>query len=200
MLEKDLNVLDIKKDFSTYEKLWTECNSYIKNNCQTDALYENYLSINLDDFLNFSIAVYNDQIISFGGLEQKRDRWGDHIVRALTRFWIHPDHRTKGLTKWDDTKIRFSPIILKSQLKYFDTQDTRPAIMITREGKYIKSFREIIRLANSVSKEQFTMLDGRFNVCKPQNPPPQTCVQYVAITDIDIFYRSQQQGFLQKYE
>ena len=200
MLEKDLNVLDIKKDFSTYEKLWTECNSYIKNNCQTDALYENYLSINLDDFLNFSIAVYNDQIISFGGLEQKRDRWGDHIVRALTRFWIHPDHRTKGLTKWDDTKIRFSPIILKSQLKHFDDQNTRPAIMITREGKYIKSFREIIRLANSVSKEQFTMLDGRFNVCKPQNPPPQTCVQYVAITDIDIFYRSQQQGFLQKYE
>ena len=200
MLEKDLNVLDIKKDFSTYEKLWTECNSYIKNNCQTDALYENYLSINLDDFLNFSIAVYNDQIISFGGLEQKRDRWGDHIVRALTRFWIHPDHRTKGLTKWDDTKIRFSPIILKSQLKYFDTQDTRPAIMITREGKYIKSFREIIRLANSVSKEQFTIVDGKFNVCKPQNPPPQTCVQYVAITDIDIFYRSQQQGFLQKYE
>ena len=200
MLEKDLIVVDIKKDFSTYEKLWTECNSYFKNNCQTDPLYENYLSINLDDFLNFSIAVYNDRIISFGGLEQKKDRWGDHIVRALTRFWIHPDHRTKGLTKWDDTNIRFSPIILKSQLKHFDDQNTRPAIMITREGKYSKSFREIIRLANSVSKEQFTIVDGKFNVCKPQNPPPQTCVQYVAITDTDIFHRSQQQGFLQKYE
>ena len=200
MLEKDLIVVDIKKDFSTYGKLWTECNSYIKNNCQTDPLYENYLSINLDDFLNFSIAVYNDRIISFGGLEQKKDRWGDHIVRALTRFWIHPDHRTKGLTKWDDTKIRFSPIILKSQLKHFDDQNTRPAIMITREGKYIKSFKEIIRLANPVSKEHFTIVDGRFNVCKPQNPPPKTCVQYVAITDIDIFYTSQQQGFLQKYE
>ena len=200
MLEKDLIVVDIKKDFSTYGKLWTECNSYIKNNCQIDPLYENYLSINLDDFLNFSIAVYNNQIISFGGLEQKKDRWGDHIVRALTRFWIHPDHRTKGLTKWDDTKIRFSPIILKSQLKHFDDQNTRPAIMITREGKYIKSFKEIIRLANPVSKEHFTIVDGRFNVCKPQNPPPKTCVQYVAITDIDIFYTSQQQGFLQKYE
>jgi hypothetical protein len=200
MLEKDLIVVDIKKNFSTYEKLWTECNSYIENNCQTDPLYENYLSINLEVFLNFSIAVYNDRIISFGGLEQKKDRWGDHIVRALTRFWIHPDHRTKGLTKWDNTKIRFSPTILKSQIKHFDDQNTRPAIMITREGRYIKSFREIIRLANSVSQEQFTMLDGRFNVCKPQNPPPQTCVQYVAITDIDIFYRSQQQGFLQKYE
>jgi hypothetical protein len=200
MLEKDLIVLDIKKDFSTYEKLWSECNSYIKNNCQTDPLYENYLSINLNDFLNFSIAVYNDRIISFGGLEQKKDRWGDHVVRALTRFWIHPDYRTKGLTKWNDTKIRFSPIILKSQLRHFDDQNTRSAIMITREGKYIKSFREIIRLANSVSEEQFTILDGRFNVCKPQNPPPKTCVQYVAITDTDIFYRSQQQGFLQKYE
>jgi hypothetical protein len=200
MLEKDLIVLDIKKNFSTYEKLWAECNSYVKNNCQTDPLYENYLSINLDDFLNFSIAVYDDRIISFGGLEQKKDRWSDHIVRALTRFWIHPDHRTKGLTKWDDTKIRFSPIILKSQLQHFYDQNTRPAIMITREGKYINSFREIIRLANSVSQEQFTILDGRFNVCKPQNPPPKTCVQYVAITDTNIFYRSQQQGFLQKYE
>lgn len=200
MLEKDLIVLDIKKDFSTYEKLWIECNSYIKNNCRTDSLYENYLSINLDDFLNFNIAVYNDRIISFGGLEQKKDRWGNHIVRALTRFWIHPDHRTKGLTKWDDNKIRFSPIILKSQLKHFDDQNTRPAIMITREGKYIKSFKEIIRLANSVSEEQFIILDGRFNVCKPQNPPPKSCVQYVAITDTDIFCSAQQQGFLQKYE
>ena len=161
MLEKDLIVVDIKKNFSTYEKLWTECNSYIENNCQTDPLYENYLSINLDVFLNFSIAVYNDRVISFGGLEQKKDRWGDHIVRALTRFWIHPDHRTKGLTKWNNTKIRFSPIILKSQLKHFDDQNTRPAIMITREGRYIKSFREIIRLANSVSKEQFTIVEGR---------------------------------------
>ena len=71
MLEKDLIVLDIKKNFSTYGKLWTACNSYIKNNCQTDPLYENYLSINLDVFLNFSIAVYNDRIISFGGLDQK---------------------------------------------------------------------------------------------------------------------------------
>lgn len=200
MLEKDLVILDIKKDLSTYQKMWAECRSYIKNNCQLDLLYENYLSINLEDFLNFSIAVYNDQIISFGGLEQKKDRWGDHIVRALTRFWIHPDHRTKGLTKWNDNKIRFSPIILKSQLNHFNTQKTRPAIMITREGKYIKSFREIIRLANSVSYDQFTILDGRFNVCKPQNPPPKTCVQYVAITDTDIFYRSQKQGFLQKYE
>lgn len=200
MLEKDLSILDIKNNFNNYDKLWSNCMSYIKENCHSDPLYENYLSIALDDFQNFSVAIYNNEIVSFGGLEQRTDRWGDNIFRALTRFWIHPKYRSKGLTKWSSDKIRFSPIILKSQLEYFKNRQDNFAIMITREGNYLRSFAEIIRLANSISERKFTILNGRFNVCEPTFAPSESCKQYVAITDTKIFYQAQRQGFFSRHE
>jgi hypothetical protein len=200
MIEKDLTVINIKEHIKDYDQLWLDCLSYIKENCRDDSLYENYLSINLDNFNIFSAAVYNDTVISFGGLEQRKDRWGEHIFRALTRFWIHPKYRTKSLTKWSSDKIRFSPIILKSQMEYFKDYDNEYAIMITREGKYLRSFHEIIRLANSVSEKTFTMLEGRFNVCSPDYPAPESCKQYIAVTDKKLFYKAQQRGFFKRYE
>jgi hypothetical protein len=200
MIEKDLTVINIKEHIKDHDQLWLDCLSYIKENCRDDSLYENYLSINLDNFNIFSVAIYNDTIVSFGGLEQRKDRWGEHIFRALTRFWIHPEYRTKSLTKWSSDKIRFSPIILKSQIEYFKDYDNEYAIMITREGKYLRSFQEIIRLANSVSEKTFTMLEGRFNVCSPDYTAPESCKQYIAVTDKKLFYKAQQQGFFKRYE
>lgn len=200
MLEKDLSVLDIKTNFNNYDKLWSDCMSYIKENCHSDPLYENYLSIVLENFQQFSVAIYDKEIISFGGLEQRSDRWGNNIFRALTRFWIHPKYRSKGLTKWSSDKIRFSPIILKSQLEYLKDCQDDIAVMITREGNYLRSFAEIVRLANSISKKKFTILDGRFNVCNPDFTPSESCKQYVAITDVKIFYQAQRQGFFPRYE
>lgn len=199
MQEKDLSIINIKHDYQQYQSIWADCLTYIEQHCKKDSLYENYLSIDVTNFLCFHAAIYDETIIAFGGVEQKPDRWGDNVVRALTRFWMHPEFRTKGLTKWNDKTIRFSPIILKAQLEYLSNHGEGKTVIITREGRYLNSFREIVRLANSVSNKDFTVMPDRYNVCKPQDPPPATCVQFIAINNVDEFFRAQRLGFFKTY-
>jgi hypothetical protein len=196
----DLKIIDIKKEISNYSGQWLACLDYLKINCQQDTLYQNYINLELDNFLTFTAVIYQDEIVSFGGAEMRQDRWGDNIARALTRFWISPKYRSQGLTKWRNDSIKFSPIVLKSQLTFLKTIDSIKAVIITREGKYLKSFGEIIRLANTVSNQEFQIMPGRYNVCECMDDPPESCRQFVAVNNIEIFRQSCEQGFFKKYE
>ena len=171
MNSSDVKIIDITKHSREYEDQWNQCMQYLKEACREDELYENYLDIDLKKFLNFTAVLYNEEIISFGGVERRADRWGETIVRALTRFWISPKYRTSGLT-----------------------------VMITREGNYLKSFKEIIRLANTVSEQKFVIMPGRYNVCECMDNPPNSCRQFVAINNPEYLRKAQLRGFFQPYE
>jgi hypothetical protein len=200
-----MDSFDLKINYQTYQSEWHRCLDFIKHNCQSDALYQNYISIDLDQFLSFTILIEQGEIISFGGVEKKLDRWGESIARVLTRFWISPNYRTKTLTKWQSNSIKFSPTILKPQLEFLVKNTNIEAAMITREGNYVRSFNEIIRLANTVSENKFIIQEGRFNVCKPTNTDL-PCSQLIALSSLknssisNILNQAQANGFLKKLQ
>jgi len=196
----DLKIIDIKKEISNYSTQWSACIDYLKINCKQDTLYQNYINLNLDNFLTFTAVFYQDDIVSFGGVEAKQDRWGNGIARALTRFWISPKHRTQGLTKWRNDSLKLSPVVLKAQLEFLKTVEDITTVIITREGKYLKSFGEIIRLANTVSEKEFQIMPGRYNVCECMDNPPESCRQFVAVNNIETFRQASDLGFFKKYE
>lgn len=185
--------------------LWNECLDVIQNRCFQDPLFKNYLNLDPSKYFYFSTIVYENKIISFGAIEYSPKKWGDEIARVLTRFWIHPDYRSNGLTKWGDHSIRFSPLILRSQLNFLKDHNKIKVAMITREGKYKKSFEEISRLATQVAEDSFEIADEVYNVCGDSEDL--SCYQMVSLSslysDIDkwkIFQRAKQQGHFKKYQ
>lgn len=164
------------------EELWNQCKDTIKSRCHADPLYENYVDLTLDQYCYFVTAVYENTIVSFGAIEYAPHKWGDKIARVLTRFWIHPDFRSNGLTKWGPGAVRFSPIILADQIAYLNTQNNIKVAMITREGKYSKSFKEITKLASSVSVDSFEISENIYNVCGDSNDD--SCYQMIALSSI----------------
>ena len=163
--------------------LWDRCVETIKNQCQTDPLFQNYIGIIPESYYHFVSAVYNDEIISFGAIQYSPSKWGEQIARVLTRFWIHPNYRSQGLTKWGHNNIRFSPLILKPQIDFLKQQNKIKVAMITREGKYKKSFKEISRLASTVSVDPFEISDKIYNVCGDSNDP--SCYQMISLSSVD---------------
>lgn len=180
--------------------LWQDCMETIKIRCHSDPLFKNYININPDQYHYFVTAVYENTIVSFGAIEYAPHKWGKKIARVLTRFWIHPDFRSKGLTKWGrSNNIRFSPIILGAQLEFLKTQNNIKVAMITREGKYSKSFKEITKLSSSVSDDPFEISENIHNVCGDSNDS--SCYQMVALSSIgvedkwNIFFEAKAEGF-----
>lgn len=204
MTPVDPKLFNIKEDFTNYSSFWYECLDYIKINCKTEFLYENYLNIDLVKFDCFIVMIDQDEIISFGGVEHRPDRWGEDISRVLTRFWIKPTHRTQGLTKWRSTSFKYSPTILKPQIDFLISQGKVKSAMITREGAYTKSFQEIVRLANSVSPYRFTVFSKKYNVCEPMDIVPDSCQQMISLCSFtdepteSIFDRARNLGYFRE--
>jgi len=171
-------------NISYNSKIWQQCLTEIQNTCQGDYLYKNYLNIDPESYLFFNGVMRENKIIAFGAIEKSPNKWGDSLVRVLTRFWIHPSYRSKGLTKWGDNKIRFSPLVLKPQIEFLKSYQDVKIAMITREGKNLKSFREITRLANTVNDCKFEIVNGKFNVCEPMDFIPYSCKQFIALSPL----------------
>lgn len=204
MLAQHVEIINLKED--KHQHLWKDCLDYIRENCQSDMLYDNYTNLVLADYEYFNAAVYQGEIASFGAVERSSKKWGPRIARVLTKFWMHPKYRTKGLTKWRDDSIKWSPTILKPQLEYLKSRNDLHAAIITREGNYLRSFREIVRLANTVSENEFVIKPGRYNTCEPYiKELPESCKQFVAIASLnkslsssEIFNRFSDLGFFKK--
>jgi hypothetical protein len=162
--------------------LWKDCKETIRTRCQSDPLFKNYIDIDPDRYYHFVTAVYKNTIISFGAIEYSPHKWGEKIARVLTRFWIHPDFRSNGLTKWGFNNVRFSPIILDAQLKFLKTQNKIEVAMITREGEFPNSFKKITELASSVSDDPFEILEKIYNVCGDSTDS--SCYQMIALSSI----------------
>lgn len=192
----DLKLFD---DLSQYQSMWEEVQRTIEEKCKDDPLYENYLDLNPRDYLHFAVVVYDKKIVSFGAIEYSPHKWGEDIVRVLTRFWIHPDYRSPGMTKWGPSRIRFSSIILPRQIEFLKLHHPGKIKMITREGDYKNSFRQIVDLANRavIEKEDlFVMQDGLYNVCGHDH----TCAQMIALSGDyeETLAAAQELGYLNK--
>jgi hypothetical protein len=194
-------IIDIKHN--DHEILWLECLEYLNQHCSSDELFENYKLLNPFNFEHFVGVVLDDRIVSFGAVDRQANRWGRGIVRALTRFWIHPEYRSQSLTKWTTDSIKYSPTVLEPQLKYIISQPNTHAVIITREGNYQRSFNEIIRLANTVTENKFVIMPGRYNVCGSA-AVGDSCSQMVAISSLidisaeEIFKQHQSMGYFKE--
>lgn len=195
----ELKIINIK-DQNLHNQLWNDCLTDIKNLCTNDSLYENYINIDLDNFLYFTGLVLDNKIISFGGIDQRFISWGKYTVRALSKFWIHPKYRTLSLTKWRDSNFKFSPFILHNQLDFIRNLNHIKAVIITREGNYGNSFKEIIRLANTVADTPFQIMPHRYNVCDISKNIKPSCWQFLATNNIDHFNDCREQGLFKIYE
>jgi hypothetical protein len=193
MLENSISIIT-----DPSETLWKNCLKNLKLYCQTDHLFKNYKDLVPENFYYFSCAVYLDEIISFGAVQYSPEKWGYDIARVLTRFWIHPGYRSKGLTKWGDNQIRLSPLILKNQLDFLKKQNKIKVVMITREGNCRRSFKEISRLSSTVSDDSFDILEKKYNVCGDSEDD--SCFQMISLSSISatnkwkIFNQARQQG------
>lgn len=190
---------------SGLESAWQKCLKKISDKCRSDALYENYVNLDPSRYLSFNVILNsNREIICFGAIDKQPKKWGNNLARVLTRFWIDPDHRSTGLTKWGSIAPRFSPIILSHQLKILESRPEVMVAMITREGSYTRSFREIVRLANTASTYQFDIQDGIYNICEKNCNDINSCHQMIALSQIkNLSYEKylemiNQHGFLER--
>lgn len=200
MIESDLKFFS---GMDEKNQLWVNCKKFIQEFCVNDLLYKNYLDLDNKKLLFFNGIIHKNNIISFGGIEYSPSKWGIEIARVLTRFWIHPEYRSQGLTKWSTNKLRFSPIILTKQLEFLKTQPQIKAVMITREGPYDKSFLKIIELASTVSMSPFEIVPGLHKLDRKPDSDEFQMIALSSLTNesqIEIFHKAKKLGFFKSYE
>jgi hypothetical protein len=160
--------------------------SFIKEHCSQDLLYNNYINLDLNDFICVTAVIDNDTIIALSGVQHKPERWGPNTVRMSTRFWMHPKYRINALSKYDPAQRFYfnSQLMIPYQLVYLKTLGIKFAI-ITREGNYRRSFTKFIELVNYYNNTNFIVLNGMFNVCNHMSIVPESCQQIVAVHAFD---------------
>lgn len=144
-----------------YDTIWAECIDYIRQNCTSDPLYENYTNLSKHDFISLTVAIDNDKIVAFSGAQCKPE-WGPNIVRISSRFWIDPSSR-HGVTKFKESDVPWynSEFLLPIQIA---AVKDFPHMFISREGPYRKSFSKYIDLVNFYNNTNFILLDGYYDV------------------------------------
>ena len=173
--------------------------TFVKNNCQEDPLYDNYVNLDLDDFICLTAVLENNEIVALSGVQSKPDRWGNNLVRMSTRFWMHPKYRITTLSKFKpDMRFYFnSQAMIPYQLNFLKTLNLKFAI-ITREGNYRKSFKKFIELVNHHNNTNFTVIDGLYNVCQHMDIVPESCQQIIAVHSFDNSNFQEELEILQK--
>jgi hypothetical protein len=168
------------------EHLLIKFKSFIKEHCSQDSLYDNYINLDLNDFICLTAVIDNGDIIALSGVQSKPNRWGSNTVRMSTRFWMHPKYRINALSKYDPVQRFYfnSQLMIPYQLDYLKTLNVKFAI-ITREGNYRRSFIKFVELVNHYNSTNFTVLDGVFNVCDHMPIVPESCQQLVAVHSFD---------------
>jgi hypothetical protein len=171
-----MEVVDLKLNF--HSELWYQCMDLIRSS--DDALRDNYLTINFDDFLSFPAVINNDRIVCFSGLQYSEKKWGRGIARASSRMWIHPAYRHTGMVKFTGgSKFLNTTHCLPVQFKAALNANIN-CLFISRESNP-KAFEQYLRLVEINCQYKFTLLDRYYNVCGPQATVPPSCRQYVAV-------------------
>jgi hypothetical protein len=172
-------------------ELWQNCLREIRETCQQDYLYENYIDLNPEAYFFFNGIIHNGKIAAFAAIEHAPHKWGDAVARVLTRYWIHPDFRSHNLTKWTAKKVKVTPSVLGPQIEFLKTHKSIKIAMMTRQGNHRRGLEQFLKITNSVKDCNFEIVDGLFNVCEPMEEVPESCQQLIALSKIDEFDWSQ---------
>lgn len=146
-----------------YDEEWKSCLSFIQNNCLTDPLYQNYITLSKKEFVSLPVVIIDNIIVAFSGAQVKDD-WGPNIARISSRFWIHPAFRhNPSKFKNSNTPWYNSEFLIKIQLAEIRKLGV-PNVFISREGNYRKSFQQFIKLVNEYNNVDFKVLEGQYLV------------------------------------
>ena len=171
---KNIKVEDLCINRS-YDQIWIETLEQIK--LGTDALKDNYLSIDFKMFKSFTAVIVDDTIVAFSGFQYDQTRWGDKSGRLLSRFYINPLYR-HGTNLLNDTL--YTEFMLPKQLAVARELNLTSAFISREHG--INSLNKFIDHINqTIEDTNFIMLNGKYDVCGIENPVPDSCKQYIAL-------------------
>lgn len=156
--------------------LWDEYQTQIINS--TDPLIGNYRNLNPKTFACFPAVIEQNKIVCFSALQV--DKWGPNIGRCSTRMWIHPDYRLSGMTKFSGgNKFLNTTYCLPVQFEEAKKLGI-DCLFISREGNRL-GFQQYLNLIKINCGYQFILEENQYNVCKVENPIPESCKQFIAI-------------------
>ena len=153
-----------------YQDLWHSFKMSMLNS--NDHLYENYLELDPRSFECFPAVIENNNIICFSGLQIDHAQWGSKVARCSTRLWIHPDHRQKGMSKFNGGhKFLNTTYCLPLQIKKAGELGV-DCLFISREKNKI-GFREYLKLININCHRNFILEESKYCIS--------SCNQFVAV-------------------
>jgi hypothetical protein len=167
-------IIDFATNFD--QKLWDKYQIYLSTT--DDALKDNYIGLNPQDFACFPVVIINDQIVCFSALQLSDEKWGPGIGRVSTRMWLHPDYRHTGKFTGGDKFLNTTyclPLQLaKATILGLDS------VFISREHNPI-AFKHYLDLIKINCNTVFDLENTQYNVCGPQHVIPESCKQWVAV-------------------
>jgi len=171
---KNITVVDlcVEKD---YNALWTDTVEQIR--VSNDELKDNYLSIDFNLFKSFTAVISNEKIVAFSGLQFEPVRWGEQSGRVLSRFYIAPLHR-HGLNLFNSTL--YTEFMLPRQLAAARDLNLT-SVFISREHGFNSFSKFVTHMNQTIPDTNFTLLNGKYDICGIENPVPDSCKQYVAL-------------------
>lgn len=170
----NFEIIDITKDRSI-DSLWFSTLEEISQG--SDKLKNNYKEIDLSTFISFYVAVDQNKILGFSGLQYMPNRWGSKIARCMSRFYLRPDSR-HGYSLFQ--KPLLTETILPIQIKDARTTDLDVVFMSREKGRSsFKKSVDYLRSKNSLIN--FLILEDRYNVCGCMEHIPESCKQYISI-------------------
>jgi len=176
----NFEIIDITKDRSI-DSLWFSTLEEISQG--SDKLKNNYKEIDLSMFISFHVAVDQNKILGFSGLQYMPSRWGSKIARCMSRFYLRPDFR-HGYSLFQ--KPLLTETVLPMQIRDAQAADLDIVFMSREKGR--SSFEKSIDyLRSKNSMINFSILDDRYNVCGCMEPIPESCKQYISIMYLNNF-------------
>jgi hypothetical protein len=144
----------------------------------TDALKENYKSIDFAQFLSFTCLVEDNRIIAFSGLQYDQSKWGPKFARCSSRMWIHPDHRITHLKKFTGGQAFLNSYYCVPHQIMVAKSKGLDGIFVSREHNRV-GFIEYLKLLGTNTDHEFSILDHRYWVCGSVRDS--SCLQHIGV-------------------
>lgn len=176
-MDTNINVYDIieTKDDLGYQLFLDEIEK-IKH--QSFKLKDNYINIDLSEFLCFTVVTYKNELLGFSGLQYRQNIYPDRIARAYSRLYFSENFRRKNLSVFRDRLKNYETpelafpgymIMLPYQIEKAKEMKLH-GLFISRENVREKNIKSEQMRLNTFSelhnqKYVFKPLDKIYNVC-----------------------------------
>lgn len=184
---KHYDIIDQPNSFG--KKVFLEEIEKIKN--QTFPLKENYLNINLNEFLSFNIVTHDNELVCFSGLQIRPGVFPINTARAHSRFYFSEKYRRKNLSVFRDRLNNYEipelafPGFLVTLPKQIEKAKSLKldAIFISREkiNEFSSKSKQLrLELFKKLHNEKYHLdvLPELYNVCG-SSIDTKSCWQYI---------------------